>query len=161
MEKYKLEKIFKKWKNLKSLQKDEVLHTQLSCALLTPCIIIVDFFFETFIKYSPRKHLLRTWYVPGTTTGTGDSKGTAEPLEELTPWVPLFLSWQFRFPIWKIRFINSWYLPMPKKMHENMSSVEGFQIVKISETPRKETHKQFFLFSSWWKMQAQSPQTKS
>lgn len=45
MEKYKLEKIFKKWKNLKSLQKDEVLHTQLSCALLTPCIIIVDFFF--------------------------------------------------------------------------------------------------------------------
>jgi len=49
---------------------------------------------------------------------------------------------------------------MPKKMHENMSSVEGLQIIKISETPRKETNKQFFFFSSWWKMQAQSPQTK-
>ena len=75
-------------------------------------------------------------------------KEQPEPLEELTPWVHHFLSWLFRFPIWK-RFINPWYLPMPKKMHENMSSVEGLQIIKISETPRKEkTNKQtIFSFS--------------
>ena len=114
------------------------------------------FFSETFIKYSPRKHLQRTWYVPGTTIGTGEKKGTAP-----TPRGAHILS--SSFPIVEIQIShlkNKGYKPWipvytQKWYMKNMSSVERLQIIKISEVSRKETNKQCFFLSSWWEIWAQ------